>query len=267
MVKNLRPLRPTPGSGSDSGYPTLQPVTKSGSSPKWIFLVVGIFLSLALVLVLVVLILPRLSNSVSGKNSSVPLSPIAITGKETPTEIRQILSALPVKGKASKSGYSREAFGTAWADVDHNGCDTRNDILIRDLTQIRFKRGRGNCVVAAGKLDDPYTGRTIIFTRGSQTSQEVQIDHIVSLHNAWQTGAQQLSLSQRTQLANDPLNLLAVDGPTNQGKSDGDAATWLPPNRRFRCTYAIRQVQVKAKYGLWLSAAEKQALTNLLAAC
>ncbi len=182
------------------------------------------------------------------------------------------LDTLPVKGRAPKTGYSRDAFGQAWTDdvtVDggHNGCDTRNDILRRDLVDITIKPGSNNCTVLTGTLHDTYTANTIAFTRGEGTSNAVQIDHIVALSDAWQKGAQQLDDQARRNLANDPLNLQAVDGPTNGQKSDGDAATWLPPNKPYRCTYVTRQVQVKAKYRLWVTQAEKDAIARVLGDC
>lgn len=144
---------------------------------------------------------------------------------------------------------------------------TRNDILKRDLTDKTFDPATGGCVVLSGILHDPYTGRSIPFTRGEGTSSDVQIDHVVALSNAWQTGAQQLSASQRQDLANDPLNLLAVDGPTNASKGDGDAATWLPPNKSYRCDYVSRQVAVKAKHDLWVTEPEKDAIQRILSSC
>ena len=177
------------------------------------------------------------------------------------------LASLPVKGRAPKTGYSRAAFGQTWADVDRNGCDTRNDMLKRDLTEIVYKAKTRNCVVLSGTLQDRYSGETINFLRGNVTSMEVQIDHVVALSNAWQTGAFKLSVAQRTALANDPLNLFAVKGRLNSQKSDGDAATWLPPVKSFRCTYVAHQIAVKAKYSLWVTAPEKDAMVRILAAC
>jgi hypothetical protein len=177
------------------------------------------------------------------------------------------LESIPVKGRAPKTGYTRDEFGPAWADVDRNGCDTRNDVLARDLANETFKPGTNNCVVASGTLVDKYTGTTINFVRGQDTSAEVQIDHIVPLSDAWQKGAQQLSAAQRKELANDPLNLMAADGPTNSAKGDKDAATWLPPNRGFRCEYVARQTAVKAKYSLWVTQAEHDAITRILEVC
>jgi hypothetical protein len=177
------------------------------------------------------------------------------------------LATLAVKGRAPKTGYDRAKFGQAWADVDHNGCDTRNDVLRRDLTPRVVKPGAKACMVLSGTLHDPYTGSTIAFVRGASTSSAVQIDHVVPLSDAWQKGAQQWTTPRRTALANDPMNLLAVDGLTNQRKSDGDAATWLPPNGAYRCSYAARQIAVKAKYGLWVTGAERDALRRILATC
>lgn len=177
-----------------------------------------------------------------------------------------VLAALPIKGRAPKTGYDRAQFGQAWADVDRNGCDTRNDILKRDLTGVSYTNSVP-CKVQSGTLADPYTGKTISFVRGAATSSAVQIDHVVALSDAWQKGAQQLTAEQRTAFANDPLNLQATDGPTNQQKGDGDAATWLPPNKGFRCEYVARQVSVKATYGLWVTQAEHDAIARILGDC
>lgn len=178
-----------------------------------------------------------------------------------------VLDTLQVKGRAPKTGYKRTQFGKAWADVDHNGCDTRNDILNRDLSGVKHKLGTHDCVVKSGTLQDPYTGKTITFKRGQKTSTAVQIDHVVALSDAWQKGAQKLSKTTRTELANDPYNLLAVQGRANQQKSDGDAATWLPSNKAFRCEYVARQIGVKHKYSLWVTSSEKAAMNRVLASC
>jgi len=178
-----------------------------------------------------------------------------------------VLETLAVKGRAPKTGYTRAQFGQAWADVDRNGCDTRNDMLKRDLTAITYKAGTRNCVVLSGTLVDRYSGETINFVRGNVTSMEVQIDHVVALSNAWQSGAFKLSAEQRKALANDPMNLFAVKGRLNSQKGDGDAATWLPPLKSFRCTYVAQQIAVKAKYSLWVVAPEKAAMSAILAKC
>ena len=189
--------------------------------------------------------------------------------KEQPafaTRAIDLLATLPIKGRAPKTGYDRALFGQAWADVDRNGCDTRNDMLKRDLTAVSYVNSVP-CKVKSGMLDDPYTGRSISFLRGQATSSAVQIDHVVALSDAWQKGAQQLTTEQRTAFANDPLNLQATDGPTNQKKGDGDAATWLPPNKGFRCEYVARQVSVKARYGLWVTQAEHDSIAGILVGC
>ena len=176
---------------------------------------------------------------------------------------RNALAALPTKGRAPKTGYKRSQFGDGWAKS--GGCDTRNVILRRDLTNAVL--GDDNCKVQVGALSDPYTGQRIAFKRGANSSGAVQIDHVVALSNAWQTGAQQLSSEQRISLANDPLELLAVDGPANQQKGDGDAATWLPSNKPFRCQYIARQIAVKKKYSLWVTPPERTAMERILASC
>ena len=172
------------------------------------------------------------------------------------------LETVAIKGRAPKTGYSRDQFGKGWKDPDRNGCDARNDILARDLTGEALKAG--GCVVLSGVLADPFTATTIDFVRGNTTSTAVQIDHVVPLSDAWQKGAQQLAPNQREAFANDPLNLLAVDGPTNGSKSDSDSASWLPPNKAFRCEYVALQTAVKAKYGLWMTKAEHSAIKNVL---
>ena len=181
---------------------------------------------------------------------------------DAPDEATTALAALEVKGRAPKTGYTRSQFGDGWQST--NGCDTRNVILQRDLTETVINT---KCQVVTGVLDDPYTGNSITFQRGGTSSQAVQIDHVVALSDAWQKGAQQLSFEERVALANDPLELLAVDGPANQKKGDGDAATWLPPYKPFRCQYVARQIAVKKKYRLWVTQAEKDAMVRVLNSC
>lgn len=187
-----------------------------------------------------------------------PVSPQGGKGRRAHTQLEK----LAVKGRAPKTGYQRAQFGDGWAKLE--GCDMRNIILARDLTNERVDAA---CKVLSGELDDPYTGKIIYFTRGAGTSGDVQIDHVVALSDAWQKGAQQLTRREREALANDPLNLLAVDGAANQQKSDGDAATWLPTNKSFRCQYVVRQIEVKVKYRLWVTAAEKQAMQHIVGVC
>ena len=172
------------------------------------------------------------------------------------------LSQLTIKGRAPKTDYKRQQFGNDWIKVD--GCDTRNIILHRDLIDAVVDE---NCNVTSGKLNDPYTGKIIEFKRGSDTSSAVQIDHVVALSDAWQKGAQQWTQAQRIGLANDPLELLAVDGAANLEKSDGDGATWLPSNKSFRCEYVARQIAVKQKYKLWVTSAEHDAIALILTKC
>jgi len=175
-----------------------------------------------------------------------------------------VLAGLPVKGRAARTGYDRDQFGQAWLDTNRNGCDTRNDILARDLTNLEITPGTNGCRVEAGILADPYTGTLIHFVRGNDT---VDIDHVVALSNAWQTGAFAWDVRKRAAFANDPLNLLAVDSSSNRQKGDADTATWLPPNKSYRCAYAARQVSVKAKYRLWVTGPERDAMARILTQC
>jgi len=174
------------------------------------------------------------------------------------------LAKLKVRPLGSQAGYDRDYFSDGWGNI--GSCDVRNYILRRDLTNVTW-RSDANCLVATGRLKDPYTGRVINFVRGVKTSLAVQIDHVVSLSNAWKTGAASASATTRYNIANDPLNLLAVDGPTNGSKSDLDASQWLPPNRAYHCAFISRQVAVKLKYRLWVTTAEKTAMTKVLRTC
>ena len=181
----------------------------------------------------------------------------------SPIDALTALNNLEVKGRAPKTGYARSQF-PHWSDPDRNGCDARNDTLKRDLTNVTYKVGTRECKVIAGQLLDPFSGKVITF---STTKVVIDIDHVVALSNAWQTGAAYFDKNKRTQIANDPLNLLAVDSKLNRQKGDGDAATWLPPYKAFRCEYVARQVAVKAKYGLWVTQPEKVAIDKILSTC
>ena len=173
----------------------------------------------------------------------------------------EILEKIEVKGRAPKTGYSRDEFYSGWPTVD--GCNLRQRIIKREFGDSAVLDG---CTVVAGEFDEPYTGEHRVFTEKSQISK-IQIDHVVALSDAWQKGAQYMEKEVRYNIATDPLNLLAVDGPANEQKSDGDAATWLPPNKKFRCQYVARQVSVKYKYGLWVTEAEKGAILQVLGNC
>lgn len=168
------------------------------------------------------------------------------------------LTALPVKGRAPKTGYSRDQFGAGWTDADGDGCDTRQAILARDAVASTLDRGM--CIDGVS-IVDPYSGERI------DGRPAIDIDHVVALGNAWQTGAQQLDPHTREDLANDPLNLLAVSDVLNRKKSDADAATWLPPRRAYWCDYVARQIAVKARYQLWVTDAEGARMAEILHTC
>ena len=190
-----------------------------------------------------------------------PESAIAVSVKKERATLT--IETLAVKGRAAKTGYDRSSF-SHWRDPDRNGCDARNDILRRDLTNLLIKSDSNGCKVLGGVLADPYSGKNIDFVFGASL---IDIDHVVALSNAWQTGAFQFTSEIRLQFANDPLNLLAVSASLNRQKGDGDAATWLPPTKSYRCQYVARQIAVKKKYGLWITKPEKVAMSTLLAKC
>lgn len=174
---------------------------------------------------------------------------------------KDVLEKLEVKGRAPKTGYSREEFYDGWPNVD--GCSLRQRILKRELGDSARLEG---CNVVAGEYDEPYTGEHVVLASREEVSK-IQIDHVVALSDAWQKGAQYKDYETRNKIATDPLNLLAVDGAANKQKSDGDAATWLPKNKKFRCQYVARQISVKYKYSMWVTQAEKEAMARVLSNC
>lgn len=198
------------------------------------------------------------------RRSSQPPAP-APTSVEAPAPGTALaaLGLLAVKGRAPMTGYDRDRFGPAWLDADRNGCDTRNDVLGEHLAEITLESN--GCVVASGAYDDPYTGSRIDYWQGHGAL--IDIDHVVSLGNGWATGAFRWPVTKRAAFANDPLNLLPADAGANRQKGDGDAATWLPSHLSFRCRYVSRQVAVKSKYDLWVTAPEKAATERVLSAC
>lgn len=200
-----------------------------------------------------------LGVAISGETAQAQSS--AVVTVRSAEDAMTVLSQLPVKGRAPKTGYSRKQFGSAWLDTDRNGCDARNDVLQRDFVNETFKAGTHNCKVIGGEWRDPYSGETYYF---DHQPSEVSVDHVVALSDAWQKGAQQLSTTQRKNFANDPLNLIPTTKRINSRKSDSDAASWLPPNKAFRCHYVARQIAVKQKYGLWVTQAEAKVMKTIL---
>lgn len=217
---------------------------------------------------------PTLSGSPAAPSPGA-LSPGALSpGAPAPPSrydlARQQLKQLQVRGWDRTSDFQRYQFGEAWSDdvnveFGHNGCNTRDDILRRDLKNLVVRPF--TCFAQSGTLVDPYTATTIAFTRGPQSSNSIEIDHVVSLADAWYKGARAWDPQRRLDFANDPRNLLAVSPQANFDKAFRDAASWLPPNQAFRCDFVARQIDVKTAYGLWLSAKEKKAMADLLARC
>ncbi len=193
-------------------------------------------------------------------------------GTLDPAAASAALVALPVEEKTALDGYQRDCgegdgcvFGPAWADVDRNGCDQRNDVLRRDLTEIEVREGTHGCVVVAGVLDDPYSGVTVTFVKAD--AAQVPIDHVVPLAAAWVQGAAEWTTQERTVFANDPLNLIATTREQNSVKGDSTADEWIPPDPAYGCSYATVVITVKDRYGLSVSPAEAATLEDLLATC
>lgn len=190
---------------------------------------------------------------------------VKATGVETSDSLAtEVLKLLEIKGRAPKTDYSRDKFYGSWPIID--GCSLRQRIIKREVGDSAVL-GDNQCDVVAGEFDEPYTGTHLVFSEKAEFSKKIQIDHVVALSDAWQKGAQYMDADTRYAMATDPLNLLAADSSANQQKSDGDAATWLPPNKAFRCQYVARQVSVKYKYGLWVTEAEHQAIAKILENC
>ncbi|MDC0723702.1 GmrSD restriction endonuclease domain-containing protein [Nannocystis bainbridge] len=200
----------------------------------------------------------------SAGHGAVPAAIVADDAGDAGRLAAPLLATLPVRPRDGRD-YARDQFGRAWLDIDHNGCDTRDDILRRDLREVRLAPSKRPCVVTAGKLADPYTAADIAFERGGGPA--VDIDHVVALGDAWATGAAAWQPARRIALANDPLNLLAVDASANRAKGGSNAALWLPPNHDYRCAYVARQIAVKAKYGLWITEDEREAMQDVLRGC
>ncbi|CAG7844404.1 hypothetical protein USB125703_00635 [Pseudoclavibacter triregionum] len=178
-----------------------------------------------------------------------------------------VLATMPVKPKTEWDGPFDRAgsFGEGWGDPDGNGCDARNDALQANMLDEKLLRD--GCRVESGTLNDLYTGEQVPFVKGDTTSDDVQVDHVVALYNAWRTGAQDLTFEQRFALANDPLNLQPTAEANNDDKESKDASQWLPPNAAYQCTYVERQIAVKATYSLWVTQAEHDAMERVLEGC
>lgn len=172
----------------------------------------------------------------------------------------KVIDQVTTKGRGPKTGYDRKKFGYAWMDTAdgvpfaRNGCDTRNDLLARDGKELKYRSG-SDCIVISMTLDDPYTGEKIEWRK--EAAAKVQIDHVIPLSYSWQMGSSRWDEDKRKQIANDPLNLIPVDGPTNGSKSDSGPASWLPPNKEIRCSYAVRVAQVAIKYELPVTEPDK----------
>jgi hypothetical protein len=193
-------------------------------------------------------------------------------GTLDPAAAAAALLDLPVEAKTSLDGYERGCgegegcvFGPAWADVDRNGCDQRNDVLHRDLTDVEVREGTQGCVVVAGLLDDPYTGETVEFVKAE--AAEVPIDHVVPLAAAWVQGAAEWTAEERRIFANDLGNLIATSREQNSAKGDSTAEEWVPEDPAYGCSYATVVITVKDRYALSVTPEEADALEELLATC
>ncbi len=200
-------------------------------------------------------------TSTSSAQPTPDISPTTATSTTKPSKALIAAQGLKVRGRAAVTDYSRDAFGSAWKDVDRNGCDTRNDILQRDFTTVVLKPGTGGCKVIGGSWTDPYSNESYTF---SEAPSGAQIDHVVALKNAWQMGADLWNDQMRVEFANDPLNLRVTIASLNRQKSDSNAASWLPPYKPGRCVFIATQVAVKAKWTLYVTTSEKEVFLSIL---
>lgn len=195
--------------------------------------------------------------------AETPVAPVEPAPAASGTAL-EALETLTVAPFSSTSKYQRANFGETWEDIDSNGCETREDILKRDIPNATIK---GKCDVRKGSFSDPYTGKTINFNADDGKGGGVDIDHIIPLSLGWKTGASEWDAAKRLKFANDPLNLMASDSGENRKKGDKDASAYLPPNKAFHCEYVARQVSVRVKYGTWITPAEKSAIYTVLQSC
>ncbi len=205
--------------------------------------------------------------------------PAPAPGSPSRARIEQLLGVVRVVPQRPRpGGYDRDCgtghrcvFGPAWSDDHdgpggHDGCDSRNSVLTGQLRDVRFRPGTHNCVVVAGTLYDPYTGRRIGFDRAR--AREVQIDHVYPLAAAWDMGAAGWPIAARMRFANDiQFNLLAVDGTSNMDKGDRTPADWLPPARAYRCFYAGKYLTTAVRYELPITAGDRSALAHVAGSC
>jgi len=168
------------------------------------------------------------------------------------SEARRLLGTLTVAPNRDWATYRRDAF-----PVEEAGCPIRQRVLSRDMSSVR--RGPG-CSVTEGVLADPYTGATL--TRLA----DIEIDHLVALGDAWRSGASRWDLGERARFAVDPDNLLAVARRANQDKGSKTPDQWWPRPAEW-CDYARRWIAVKARYGLHVTRAERDALARMLGSC
>lgn len=200
--------------------------------------------------------------SIASTPNSNPVPDVSVAPElETSTRALEVAQSLTVRGRSAATSYNRDAFGSAWKDVDRNGCDTRNDILKRDFMTTIIKANTGDCKVIGGTWVDPYSNESYTFY---EAPSGAQIDHVVSLKNAWQMGADQWDDQKRVEFANDPLNLRVTIASLNQQKSDSNAASWLPPYKPGRCQFVATQVAVKAKWNLFVTESEKEVFISIL---
>lgn len=188
-----------------------------------------------------------------------------------PAEASRLLRQLPTVDDTPADAYDRDAYGEAWADVDHNGCNQRDDVLMRDVVEGTVTVGsQDGCDhdVLAGAWRDPYTGKLLRFDdlKDLVQAQSITIDHLVPLAEAHRSGADTWDSERRMLFANDLANLLAVDGGANSSKGDQDPANWEPPAVVW-CDYALVWVQVKSEWDLGVDSVERAVLQRRLSSC
>lgn len=169
------------------------------------------------------------------------------------------LKDLRVAEAGSMHGYRPSKFPDD--DSDANGCDTRDDVLARDLGDVHRD---GSCTVTSGTLRDPYTGRTVRYRRDHPGT--VRVEHVVPLPVAWRSGASDWDQAERTRFANDADTLVAVAARTARDRGERPPDRWRPA-RRYQCAFAQRYVTVAHDYDLTVTKAQHDALDTMLGGC
>ena len=186
----------------------------------------------------------------------------SVTFTQASDDRRPLLDGLIRIAAETNDPYDRDYFGYP-TDLDSDGCDTRDEVLIAD-SQVPVTTGTSLCDVTAGQWYSPYDG---VLT---DNPSDIQIDHVVALSEAWDSGANQWDQAIAIEFGNavgSDDNLQVASRASNLGKSDYDPAEWLPDNTDAICWYVTTWSQIKLDWDLAMDATEYTTVTSILANC